>query len=119
LAATLPRSSNEWNLVLGCDMPYANSALFEFLIGEKGTSLGVIPIHDKLIEPVAALYRQTAGRIFEDELAKGHYSLYKILLDNDFTFPDAGFLLTECPFLFKSMNEPDDLVAGWPEHEWK
>ena len=40
LAATLPLSSNEWNLVLGCDMPYTNSALFEFLLEGMGTSLG-------------------------------------------------------------------------------
>ncbi len=114
LAATLPHSSNEWNLVLGCDMPYANSALFEFLIEKTGVSLGVVPIHDNLIEPVAAIYCRTAGRLFGNELAMGHYSLYKILLNNDFTFPDTGFLLAEFPFLFKSLNEPDDLVIACP-----
>lgn len=109
LASSLLESTNEWNLVLGCDMPFLNMELIEMLIYHSGPEMGIVPGHDRFYEPIAALYHRSMGETFAKELHQGNYSLQAILRSANVKFLPVDSLLVEFPQLFKNINTAEDL----------
>lgn len=52
----LINSTTDYNLVVGCDMPFLNIALLRYLFGLSPSYDAVVPKIDKNIEPLHAIY---------------------------------------------------------------
>ena len=79
ILSAMKKAKHENCLVLACDMPDVPSELFSFLLEEKKDSDIVVPVHDGLIEPLAALYLKSLSSKLEPILNKGIYKMTTIL----------------------------------------
>lgn len=68
--AGLVKSGSDVNLVLGCDMPFVNRELAEFLLGLEGFD-AVVPRINGRLQPLHALYSKRCLPVIEDLLADG------------------------------------------------
>ena len=104
LAASLKYSTTPWNLVIACDLPFLNQELILSLLTEAENSMGVIPIHDGVYEPLAALYHKDLSPVFEASVYSGNLSLHKILGTCKVNYLDASPLIKKYPQLFTNFN---------------
>jgi molybdenum cofactor guanylyltransferase len=112
ILTALRASKREWNLIVGCDLPFLTHEWLEFLIARAMDSPAdvVIPLNDRGYEPLCAMYRQRAHASIEAALERGVRKVTDGL---------AGLTLTTIapsewkPFdprgtLFKNINTPAD-----------
>jgi molybdenum cofactor guanylyltransferase len=109
LAAALKASSNEWNLVLSCDVPFVNREAIQYLISFAGGGLGTVPSHDGFVEPLIALYHRSFCRVLESDIRSGNRQMNRIIDHPYITFIDFSPLLENHPRIFDNFNSPGDL----------
>jgi molybdopterin-guanine dinucleotide biosynthesis protein A len=112
ISSALRKSSGEWNLVFGCDLPFLNEILVDQLIQNKGESLGVVPVHQGWPEPLAALYHRSLTALLDEAIHEGNYSLHSVLRHYHVTFLPVDGLLLEYPLLFRNFNTRGDITPG-------
>ncbi|MGH9709016.1 MAG: molybdenum cofactor guanylyltransferase, partial [Candidatus Acidiferrales bacterium] len=63
----------EWNLAVGCDLPFLTREWLEFLIGRSIDSNAdvVIPLNERGLEPLCAMYRKRAQPTIAEALGRG------------------------------------------------
>ncbi len=73
LATALRISRSEWNLVVGCDLPYLTGAWLDWLIARALDSPAdaVVPESERGLEPLCAMYRGRCAGVLADALARG------------------------------------------------
>jgi len=74
----LTHSRSEFNLFLGCDMPFVEPALLHFLCGralECGADVTVPKSHQRRLEPLCAIYRRRALPTISASLKAGEYKV--------------------------------------------
>jgi len=64
----LVRSSNEYNFVVACDMPFLNPALMAYMAGLAEGHDVVVPSLAGMLEPLHAVYRKRLVPLIEDEI---------------------------------------------------
>ena len=80
LHACLKHSTTRYNIVLSCDTPFVNSALFEYLLDNIENFQAVVPVHgDGLIEPLCAVYATNTIWGLQMAIEKGNYKLMDFL----------------------------------------
>jgi molybdopterin-guanine dinucleotide biosynthesis protein A len=104
VASALKNTPCEWNFILGCDMPFLDGRLLYRILQASENTRGVIPVHNGLMEPLAALYHSSLYTFFSTAIAEGNFSLKTILQKS----PD---LLEDNPKLFSNLNSPDDFAS--------
>lgn len=104
LAASLSYSMTPWNLVLACDLPFLESELIQNLFAQAENSLAVIPMHNGVLEPLAALYHKDLAPVFEASVYSGNLSLHKILATCKVNYLDAVPLIRKFPQMFTNIN---------------
>ncbi len=109
LHAALAKSRFEWNLVLSCDVPYVNAKLFDLLLAKTTDCEVVVPAHEKGIEPMVAVYRQSMAQVFETNIEKGIYKLQRILGQANTEFVKVDKLISKYPELFRNLNYQNDI----------
>lgn len=64
ILTALRETEREWNLILGCDLPFLTREWLEFLVARAidSSADGVIPVSERGYEPLCAMYRKRAGR---------------------------------------------------------
>ncbi len=110
IVSSMKKSSGEWNMVLGCDMPFIAGALIERLIENLGESGGAVPVHDGFPEPLAAIYHRSLTELFSLALHAGNLSLQKVLQTTHVNLVGTDDLTTQFPRLFSNFNSPEDLL---------
>ncbi len=72
LATALRISRSEWNLVVGCDLPYLTGMWLDWLIARAVDSLAdaVVPESARGLEPLCAMYRGRCAGVLADALAR-------------------------------------------------
>lgn len=113
LHAALNASVNDWNLVVSCDAPFLKQELFHLLLEQREGFLAVIPEHDHVQEPLAALYHRSLCGFFEQKILQGDFKLQEILKEQKVNFPDVSGVLEKYPGLFVNLNSPADLVQSF------
>ncbi|TVQ83597.1 MAG: molybdenum cofactor guanylyltransferase [Bacteroidetes bacterium] len=73
--ACLKASSNEHNLVIGCDMPFLKHGLFLHLLKKAAKHQVVIPMHNGFSEPLAAFYSKSCYEVLEESLKKNKHKI--------------------------------------------
>ncbi|TDN96221.1 molybdenum cofactor guanylyltransferase [Sunxiuqinia elliptica] len=109
LHASLKEAKNEWSLVVGCDMPFLTPEFVELLLSEQINTCGVVPVHERGLEPMAAMYHNSLGPQLETYILKGSLKLQQVFRELPVSFVDVTDLLKQSPKLFANLNHPSDL----------
>jgi molybdenum cofactor guanylyltransferase len=107
--SALKESSGDWNLVLACDMPFLNRPLMDVLLSNLVNCSGVVPVHDGLIEPLAAVYHKSIEVTLTKAFKENHLSMHHVLNSAKVNFLPVENLLKEFPFLFTNLNKLSDI----------
>ncbi len=81
LATALRISSSEWNLVVGCDLPYLTGEWLDWLIARAlgSTADAVVPESERGLEPLCAIYRTRCARALEAGLDRGEHKVTDVV----------------------------------------
>ena len=72
-------STSQYNLLVGCDMPFIEVKLLQYMIENINTYDIVIPCHGKgLIEPLCAIYSKSCLEVIERNIKAGVLSVREI-----------------------------------------
>ena len=112
IATALRVSRQEWNLVLGCDLPFLTAEWLQYLIGRAASAAdAVLPVGERgHFEPLCAMYRRSCGAPIAAALGRGVRKVTDGL---------AGLRVEPIPVadwkpfdfegrLFKNMNTPEE-----------
>ena len=111
ITSVLHYSSNDQNLIIACDMPNLNTALFDQLKAfmHDGTD-AIIPTHNGLIEPLAGAYHRRCAPVFKNCLDNTVFKMSDALALVSTTFveviPGTGKWPED---LFKNINAKEDI----------
>ena len=109
LAASLKFSATPWNLVIACDLPFLEPELILNLFTHVKNSMAVLPTHDGVYEPLAALYHKDLSSIFETSVYSGNLALHKILATCPVHYLNAEPLMRLYPHLFSNFNTLNEI----------
>jgi len=115
ITTALRVSALDWNLVVGCDLPYLTVEWLAFLAGRarRSSAVAVVSESSRGLEPLCAVYHRRARKAFAQALERGQRKLTEVLaalppgaleriLPADWkSFDSEGWL-------FKNMNTPAD-----------
>lgn len=73
ISTALRVASREWNLIVGCDLPFLTQEWLAFLISRARTSYAdvVIPVNERGYEPLCAMYRRRGRAAIAAALDRG------------------------------------------------
>ena len=112
ISTALRIATCEWNLIVGCDMPFLTREWLEFLIAQAvGSSADVvIPLNERGFEPLCAMYRKSARRTIAKALERGVRKITEGLttLTLASIAPAEWKAFDPCGRLFKNVNTPED-----------
>jgi molybdopterin-guanine dinucleotide biosynthesis protein A len=112
IATALRVSNTPWNLIVGCDLPYLTKAWLNFLIERavKSAADAVVPMNERGVEPLCALYHRNAERriraAVEDGVRKVTDSFASLHVD--YVEPREWKAFASEGLLFKNINSPAD-----------
>jgi len=109
LHAALGETHFDHNLVISCDVPFVESELIEFLLSKTGDFEAVVPLHERGIEPLVAVYRKEMASFFEIQLIEKNYKMQRIIRSCKLNFVEVDQLLAKYPRLFYNVNRPEEL----------
>ena len=81
LYSSLRISTNDWNLVLACDMPFVSNVFLNYLISEidKGYDAVVPQNENAQFEALCAVYSKTCISCIGQRIESREYGLYQLL----------------------------------------
>ena len=97
-------------LVLACDLPNVDEATIAFLLEHRATAqpfTAFVSSHDRLPEPLCALYRPEALPVVRSFVDAGTICPRKILIRSD-----TKLLEQPNPVALENVNTPDDLARA-------
>jgi molybdopterin-guanine dinucleotide biosynthesis protein A len=111
IATVLHYSSNDENMIIGCDMPNLNTALFDHLrLFMLPNVDAVIPVNNGNIEPLAGLYHRRCKPSFMQSLEDSVFKMSDALALVRATFVEVNEGSQQWPVdLFKNINSKGDL----------
>lgn len=110
--SAMKQSAHDWCLVLACDLPYINTKLIRALLAETVSGYScIVPVHDELTEPLAALYHKRMLPDLKKALEENRPSLFRLIRSSPALCLDVNHLLDETPELFDNLNCPEDLIT--------
>ena len=73
IATALGATSVEWNLILGCDLPYLSAAWMAWFVSRarESAAQAVVPESSRGLEPLAAMYHRSCGASLVSTVQKG------------------------------------------------
>jgi molybdopterin-guanine dinucleotide biosynthesis protein A len=106
----LVRSSNEYNFVVACDMPFLNPALLAYMAGLAEGHDVVVPSLAGLLEPLHAVYRKRLIPLIEDEIRHDRKRIQELFEKVDTRYVTEQEIDRFDPERksFKNLNTPKD-----------
>jgi len=112
LATALRISRSEWNLVVGCDLPYLSAQWLEWLMARALASRAdaLVPETSRGLEPLCAIYRARCASAVAAAIARGERKVIDVVakLALEKLRPDEWQAIDAEGALFKNMNTPAD-----------
>ena len=116
IATALGSTSAEWNLILGCDLPYLTSEWIAWLISHalESPAHAVVPETRRGLEPLAGMYHQSCGRVLTGAVERGVRRVTEGLSEILFERVSAAEWRELDPMgtLFENMNTPEDYAEA-------
>ena len=116
MATALEATTADWNLILGCDLPYLTAEWIAWLISRafQSPAPAVVPESRRGLEPLAAMYHQSCGAIFTAAVERGvrrvSEGLSEILFER--VCATEWQSLDPAGTLLENMNTPDDYAKA-------
>ncbi|QDU73504.1 putative molybdenum cofactor guanylyltransferase [Bremerella volcania] len=100
---------SEAAIVLGCDLPLVTQASIEYLFEQLSSYDAVIPLHEGMPQPLAAVYANSARETFENILFSGNQRLLSCIEPLNIHWIDPRELAGVDPNLglLRNVNTPD------------
>jgi molybdopterin-guanine dinucleotide biosynthesis protein A len=121
IATALRVATREWNLIVGCDLPFLTREWLEFLISRAMISAAdvVIPVNQRGYEPLCAMYRKRAGGTIAAALERGVRKVTDGLAELMLAPIEPAEWKAFDPQrrLFKNINTPEDYEQARAEAE--
>jgi molybdenum cofactor guanylyltransferase len=116
IATALGATSAEWNLILGCDLPYLTPEWVAWLIPRalESPAQAVVPESRRGLEPLAAMYHKSCATILTAAIERGVRRVTEGL--SEILFERVSMLewreLDPTGVLFENMNAPEDYAEA-------
>lgn len=107
--ACLRHSTAAHHLIVGCDMPWINTGLFEFLLQNSSGYQVVIPVHKGFKETMASYYHKSCTEILENALQEERYKILDAIAPLKTLFPETDNEVFYSQKLFANINYPKDI----------
>jgi molybdenum cofactor guanylyltransferase len=107
--ACLMQSATDHNLVIGCDMPWLNSPLFEFLLQNCSEYQVVMPMHDGFKETMASYYHKSCTAALEKALQEKRYKVFDAIAGLKIYYPEIDHQAFYSDRLFANVNYLKDI----------
>lgn len=121
ICTALRVASHDWNLIVGCDLPFLTRDWLEFLILRASDSAAdaVIPLNERGYEPLCAMYQQRAHAAIAAALDRGVRKVTDGLagLTLAAIAPAEWKAFDPRGRLFKNINTPADYEQAYAEME--
>lgn len=107
----LTTASNDWGLVVACDMPFLNTELLKHMIDSRSGFDAVVPIVDGWPEPVHALYSKACLPHIEKKIQAGRLKIAGFFEDVRVNYIPEDVLTDydQNKLSFFNINTQDDL----------
>lgn len=110
ILSCLKKSESRFNLVLSCDTPFVNTALFYYLLNEAEHYQIVVPRHDDFIEPLCSIYATNVLWELQHSVESGNFKMHDFFKKADLKAID---ITSDLPFysddLFVNINTQKEL----------
>ena len=106
--SSLNHSENDWNLLVGVDVPYVNEELLFLMISNIGECDCIIPEHTSGIEPLIGIYHRRALPVLEEMINAGEFKLSKLISKLNTNYLNCNGLVKKYPLLFLNINRMED-----------
>ncbi|MCX6274507.1 MAG: molybdenum cofactor guanylyltransferase [Bacteroidetes bacterium] len=110
--AGLSYSKTEWNIVVGCDLPYVTPEVLSFLISNISNADAIVPVHDSFTEPLCALYNKISLPKIESLLLRQELKMQNVLKLLDSKFIDVPKEKFDVNAIFKNINSMKDVPVA-------
>lgn len=77
--AALTHSDSEQNFILGCDMPFVNTAAIQFIIDHAVQAQVIIPVRDGKMEPLFGVYSKSCLLQWHELIQQGFLKLQEMV----------------------------------------
>ena len=107
----LTAASNDWGMVVACDMPFLNAGLMRYMLGLRPGYDAIVPVPEGYPEPTHALYSKACLPHIERRLKAGQLKIAGFFDDVRVRYVGAKeisrFDLEQLSFF--NVNTPEDL----------
>ncbi|TVQ16034.1 MAG: molybdenum cofactor guanylyltransferase [Bacteroidetes bacterium] len=107
--ACLQQSTTEHNLVTGCDLPWLDTRLFEYILGCSPSYQVVMPMHKGFKETMASYYHQSCAETLEKALQEKHYKIFDAIAPLKTFYPEIDEQDFYSEKLFANVNYREDI----------
>lgn len=107
--ACLQQSKTEHHLITGCDLPWLDTRLFEFILGCSSGYQVVMPMHKGFKETMASYYHKSCTASLEKALQKKRYKIFDAISPLKTFFPDIDKESFYTDKLFANVNFRKDI----------
>jgi molybdopterin-guanine dinucleotide biosynthesis protein A len=116
ILTALGASSFEWNLIVGCDLPFLTREWIEWIVSRalNSSAQAVVPESQRGIEPLSAMYRKNCAPALAAAFGRGVRRVSEALGEVVFD-PVTGeewHALDSVAALFQNVNTPDDFAEA-------
>ncbi|MBW6478004.1 MAG: molybdenum cofactor guanylyltransferase [Bacteroidales bacterium] len=110
--ACLEQSKTEHHLVIGCDLPWLNTRLFEFILQKSTDYQVVMPMHKGFKETMASYYHQTCFPDLAKALTEKRYKIFDAIALLKTYYPEIDQEEFYSEKLFTNINFREDIEEG-------
>ncbi len=107
--ACLEQSSTMHHLVIGCDMPWLDTRLFEFILHNSPGYQVVMPMHKGFRETMASYYHKSCSPALENALKEQRYKIFDAIAPLKTFYPEIDDKTFYSEKLFANINYREDI----------
>lgn len=107
--ACLAHSTTEHHLVIGCDLPWLNTRLFEFILKSSHNYQVVMPMHKGFRETMASYYHKSCTETLEKALQEKRYKIFDAISPLKTFYPEIDKETFYTEKLFANVNYREDI----------
>lgn len=107
--ACLEQSRTEHHLVIGCDLPWLNTRLFEFILQNSLGYQIVMPMHKGFKETMASYYHQSCSSALAKALREKRFKIFDAISPLKSFYPEIDKEEFYSEKLFANINYREDI----------
>jgi molybdopterin-guanine dinucleotide biosynthesis protein A len=107
--ACIEQSKTEHHLVIGCDLPWLDTRLFEFILQNSFGHQVVMPMHKGFKETMASYYHESCSLALAKALVEKRYKIFDAIAPLKTFYPEIDKEEFYSEKLFANINYRDDI----------